>query len=96
MDDDLKDLQRELRIAGRDTFLSKDMMTFAALGLAAAAAAAAAGQLAGIPMAITNTLTGAAITIGGGVNMFPKYGDARRKALAAHPMAYLYELDQRR
>lgn len=98
MEHDLLDLKRELRIAGRDTIFSKECITFVALGAGLAAAAATAGHLATMPMAIASALnaTGAAVTIGGGINMFPKYGDARRKALAAHPMAYLYELNERR
>lgn len=89
MDDDLRDLKRELGFAKRDAWLSKDVLTFTIAG-GGLLAAAANPSLFPVPEVLTGA--GAVALIGGVLGTGNKLAKARYEVLRKHPMAYLYEL----
>lgn len=88
MEDDLRDLKRELGFARRDAWLSKDFLTLTIAGGGFLAAAASSS----LPVPEVLTGAGAVALIGGVLGTGNKLAKARYDVLRKHPMAYLYEL----
>jgi hypothetical protein len=89
MEDDLRDLKRELGFSRRDAWLSKEVVTLAVAG------GALLGLAAGVPdMPMPEVITGAGAValVGGLLGTGNKLAKARYEILRKHPMAYLYEV----
>ena len=89
MEDDLRDLKRELGFAKGDAWLSKEVVTLAIAG------GALLGLAAGVPdLAMPEVVTGAGgvALVGGMLGTGNKLAKARYDILRKHPMAYLYEV----
>jgi hypothetical protein len=88
MEDDLKDLKKELGFAKRDAWLSKEITTL----VVAAGALATAATAAHFHMPEVIAGTGGAVLLGGALGVGNKLAKARYDLLRKHPMAYLYQL----
>jgi len=89
MEDDLRDLKRELGSARRDAWLSKEVVT---LTVAGGALLGLAGGVPHMPMPEVVTGVGAIALVGGLLGTGNKLAKARYEILRKHPMAYLYEV----
>jgi len=89
MEDDLRDLKRELGFAKREAWLSKDILTLAVAGSGLLAAGLG---LHNTPVPEVLTAGGAAALLGGTLGTGNKFAKARYDVLRKHPMAYLYEV----
>lgn len=89
MEDDFRDLKRELGFAKREAWLSKEFLTLAVAG-GGLLAAGLGLQNAPIPEVLTGG--GAAVLLGGMLGTGNKLAKARYDVLRKHPMAYLYEV----
>jgi len=89
MEDDLRDLKRELGFARRDVWLSKEVVTLAIAGGALLGLAAVAPDM---PMPEVVTGAGAVALLGGLLGTGNKLAKARYEILRKHPMAYMYEI----
>lgn len=88
MEDDLRDLKRELGLNKADLLLSKDTIAFVLAGVGLVGAALAAKF--SVPEAVA--VVGGPAAIGGVIGVANKFGSKRREVLRKHPMAYLYEV----
>jgi hypothetical protein len=88
MKSDLKDLRAELGFAGREAFLSKEVLV-----TAITAVGTAASWLFDVPVNLEGVVTaaGAPVAVGGLLAARNKYLKERSTILKKHPMAYLYE-----
>lgn len=89
MEDDFRDLKRELRFAKGEAWLSKDVITLTLAGIALLG-----GPVIGQHIAIPEVISGAggAVLLGGALGTELKLSKSRREILRKHPMAYLYEV----
>jgi hypothetical protein len=85
---DCASLRKELGYANREAWLSKDFVTLALMGGAAAVAA----FVPGVPMPEAAAISAIALPFVGVLGSTSKLAKARREVLAKHPMAYLFEL----
>lgn len=92
MDDDLRELKRELGFAKREAWLDANVISLV-LGGAALLANAFGHHL---PLPEVLNAAGLPVTIGGVMAGANKFSKSRQAVMAKHPMAYLYELDRRR
>ena len=89
MEDDLRDLKRELGFARNEAWLGKDVLT---LAIAGGALLGAAAGIPDIPVPEVVTGAGSAAMLGGLLGTGNKLAKARYDILRKHPMAYLYEV----
>jgi hypothetical protein len=89
MEDDLRDLKKELGYAKREALLSKDVLTLVIAGGALFTAATAAQFH--MPEVIAGG--GGLVLLGGLLGTANKLGKSRYDVLRKHPMAYLYQLE---
>jgi hypothetical protein len=89
MEDDLRDLKKELGYAKRDAWLSKDVLALVIAGGALFTAATAAHYH--MPEVIVGS--GGLALLGGLPSTANKLAKSRYDVLRKHPMAYLYQLE---
>ncbi len=88
MRDDLADLRAELKLARTEAVTSKETVVLALASVGAAYAA-----LEGFDFPLNQVaMAGSIPVLGGIINTSSKYAAAKRKIIAAHPMAYMLEL----
>jgi hypothetical protein len=86
---DMRDLKKELRLAEKDAWFSKDVLTTLVIaGTVLTAATSAQFQM---PEVIAGT--GGAVLVGGLFDTSRKLAKSRCNVLREHPMAYLYQLE---
>jgi hypothetical protein len=92
MKDDMAALKDELKLANKETFLSKEILT---VGVASALAASylTGHHVVELGKELNQLLTwtGVPVTLGGAYLATSKFQAKRREILKKHPMAYLYE-----
>jgi hypothetical protein len=91
VEDGFAQLKDELKMAKKETFLSKEVLTIGVVGAVALAVLTGHSPEMGNELSKLVTWGGAPVTIGGTFLVGSKLQAKRQEILRKHPMAYIYE-----